>query len=183
MYGCESWTTKKGEHQRTDAFKLWCHRRLLCIPWTARISNQSILKEINPELEVLPTHWKDWFWSWSSKTLATWWKELTHWKRPWCWERLRARGEEGNRGWNGSMASLTQWTWVWANCGQSWRTEKPGVLQSMELQRVGHNLVTEQQQRAPISGLPGGTARKDSLCESPVCSEHSTQVWLKGSDG
>ena len=65
----------------------------------------------------LNIHWKDWCWSWSSNTLATWCKEPTHWKRPWCWERLRA--EEGDdRGWDGWMASLTQWTWVWANSGR-----------------------------------------------------------------
>ena len=89
MYGYKSWTIKKAEHQRIDAFKLWCWRRLLRVPWTAKRSNQSILKETNPEY-----HWKDCYWRWSSKTLATWCKELTHWKRPWCWEKLRRR-----RGW------------------------------------------------------------------------------------
>ena len=59
--------------------------------------------------------WKDWCWSWSSNTLATWCEELTHWKRPWCWERLRAWGERGWRGWDGWMASFIQWTWIWAN--------------------------------------------------------------------
>ena len=77
MYGCESWTIKKAEHQRIDAFKLWCWRRLSRIPWLARRSNQSILKEI-----ILNIHWKDW--CWSSNTLVTWCEELTHWKRPWC---------------------------------------------------------------------------------------------------
>jgi len=86
--------------------------------------------------------WKDW---WSFNTLATWCEELTHWKRPWCWKRLRA-GEGGNRGWDGWKALLTQWTWVCANHGRWWRTGRPGVLQSMGLQRVGHDLVTEQQQ-------------------------------------
>ena len=75
-------------------------------------------------------------------TLATWW-ELTHWKRPWCWARLKA-GEEGyDRGWDGWMASLTRWTWVWASSGSWWRTGKPGMLQSMGLQKVGHDWVTE----------------------------------------
>ena len=106
MYGCESWTIKKAEHQRIDAFELWCWRRLLRVPWTARRSNQSILKEISPDV-----HWKDWCWSWNSNTLATWCEELTHLTRPWCWERLRAGGEGDNRGWDGWMASLTQWTW------------------------------------------------------------------------
>ena len=105
MYGCESWTIKKPEHRRIYAFELWCWRRLLRVPWNARRSNQSILKEISPGC-----HWKDWCRSWNPNTLATWWEELIHWKRPWCWERLRARGEGSNRGWDGWMASLTQWT-------------------------------------------------------------------------
>ena len=104
MYGCESWTIKKAECRRIDTFELWCWRRLLTVPWTVRRSNQSILKEISPEcsLEVL-------MWSWNSNPLATWCKELTHLKRPWCWERLKAGGEGDNRGWDGWMASPTQW--------------------------------------------------------------------------
>ena len=92
MYGCESWTVKKAEHQRIDAFELWCWRRLLRVPWTAKRSNQSIIKEISPE------YWKDWRWSWSSSTLATWYEELSHWRRSWCWERLKAGGEGNDRG-------------------------------------------------------------------------------------
>ena len=91
MYGCESWTIKKAELQRIDAFEWWCWRRLLRVPWTARRSNQSILKEIR----TLGVHWKDWCWSWNFNTLATWCEESTHWKRPWCWERLKA-GVEGD---------------------------------------------------------------------------------------
>ena len=64
---------------------------------------------------TLNIHWKDWCWSWSSKTFATWCKELTHWKRPWCWERLKERGEGNNRGWDDWMTLPTQWTWVWTN--------------------------------------------------------------------
>ena len=126
MYRCESWTIKKAEHQRIDAFEPWRWRRLLRVLWTARRSNQSILKEINPDI-----HWKDCCWSWSSNTLATWCKEPTHWKRPWCWERLKAGGEGDNRGWDGWMPSLTQWTWVWANARGWWRTGKPGVLHAV----------------------------------------------------
>ena len=92
MYGCENWTMKKAEYQRIDAFELWCWRGLLRVPWIARRSNQSILKEINSKC-----HWKDWCWSWSSNTSATWCKEPTHWKRHWCWERSRVGGEGGNR--------------------------------------------------------------------------------------
>ena len=88
MYGCESWTIKKYEHQTIDAFDLWCWRRLLRVLWTARRSNQSILWR-----SVLGVHWKDWCWSWNSNSLATWCEELTHLKRPWCWEKLMAGGE------------------------------------------------------------------------------------------
>ena len=91
----------------------------------------------------MSVHWKDWCWSWNSNTLATWYKELTHWKRPWCWERLKAGGERDDRGWDGLMASPTRWTWVWVNSGSWWRTGRPGVLQFMGLQRVGHDWMTE----------------------------------------
>ena len=91
---------------------------------------------------VLKIHWKDWCWTWSSNTLATWYEEPTHWERPWCWERLKAGGEGDDRGWDGWMASLTQWTWVWISSGRWW-TGKPGVLQSMGSQRVGHDWATE----------------------------------------
>ena len=90
---------------------------------------------------VLNIHWKDW--CWSSNTLSTWCEELTHWKRPWCWERLRAGGEGDDRVSDGWMASPTQWTWVWISSGSWWWTGKPGVLQSMGSQRVGHDWVTE----------------------------------------
>ena len=131
MYGYESWTIKKAEHQKMDAFTLWCWRKLLRVPWTATRSNQSILKEINPDI-----HWKDWCWRWSSNTWATWCEELTHWKRPWCWERLKA-GEGGDGGWDNWRASPTQWTRVWAKSRRQWRTGKPSMLQLMGLQRAG----------------------------------------------
>ena len=125
----------KKEHQRMNAFELWCWRRLLRVSWTARRSNQSILREISPEysLEGLMLKLK-------LQYLATWWKELTHWKRPWCWERLKA-GEGDDRGWDGWMASLTQWTLE--SSGSWWWTGRPGMLQSMGLQRVKHDWVTE----------------------------------------
>ena len=75
---------------------------------------------------VLGVHWKDWCWSWNSNILATWCEELTHLKRPWCWERLKAGGEGVNRGWDGWMASLTRWTWVWVSSGSWWWTGEPG---------------------------------------------------------
>ena len=138
MYGCESWTIKKVKHQRIDAFELWCWRRLFRVPWTARRSNQSILKEINPEyaLEGLMLKLKLQYFG------HLMWRQ-THWKRPWYWERLKAGGEGDDRGWDGWMASLTPWTWVWASSRSWWWTGKPGVLQFIGLQRVGHYWVTE----------------------------------------
>ena len=107
MNGWESRTIKKDKHWRIDTFELWCWRRLLRVPWTARRSNQSFLN----------IHWKDW--CWSSNTLVTWCEELTQLKRPWSWERLTVR--EGNyRRWDGWMASPTQCTWVWVNSGSCW---------------------------------------------------------------
>ena len=127
MYGCESWTIKKSEHQRIDVFELWCWRRPLWVPWIASRSNQSIQRR-----SVLGVHWKDWCWSWNSNTLATSCKELTHLKIPWCWEELGAGGEGDNRGWDGWMASLTRWTWVCVDSRSWWSTGK-----------VGHNWGTE----------------------------------------
>ena len=139
MFGCESWTVKKAEHQRIDAFELLGWRRLLRVPWTARRSNQSIQRR-----PVLGVYWKDWCWSWNSNTLATSCEKLTHLKRPWCWERLKA-GEGVGRGWDGWMASLTQWTWVWASSRRQWRTGKPGLLQPLGLQRVRHDLANNNE--------------------------------------
>ena len=87
--------------------------------------------------------WKDWCWSWNSSTLATSCKELTHWKRLWCWEGLEAGGEGDDRGWDGWMASPTRWTWVWVNSGSWWWRGRPGVLWFMGSQRVGHDWATE----------------------------------------
>ena len=133
----ESWTIKKVEHRRIDAFELWCWRRLLRVPWTAKRSIQFILKEISPEysLERLMLKLK-------LQYFGTWCEELTHWKRPWCRERLRA-GRGDDRGWNGWMASPTQWTWVWVRPGSWWGTGRPGILLSMGSQRVRHNWATE----------------------------------------
>ena len=138
MYGCESWTVKKAECQRTDAFEPWGWTRLLRVPRTARTSNQSILKEITPgcSLEGLMLRLK-------LQYLAMSWEELTHWKRPSSWEGLGAGGEGDNRGWNAWMASPTRYTWVWVNSGSWWWTGRPGMLQFMGWQRVGHHWVTE----------------------------------------
>ena len=148
MYGCESWAIKKVECWRIDAFELWCWRRLLRVPWTARRSNQSILKEISPEYSLEG--------SWNSSSWATWCEELIHWKRPWCWEELKVGGEGDDRGWDGWMLSLTRWIWVWVNSGSWWWMGRPGVLQSMRSQRVGHNWATEQQEQLKILEMDSG---------------------------
>ena len=138
MYGCESWTIKKVEHQRIDAFELWCWRRLLRVPWTARRSNKSILKEINPEysLEGLMLKLKLQYFGhlmWRTDSLE---KTLMLGK-------IGAGGEGDDRGWDGWMASPTQWTWVWVNSRSWWWTGRPGVLRFMGSQRVGHDWATE----------------------------------------
>ena len=109
MYRYESWIIKKAEHWRFNAFELWCWRRLLRVPWTARRSNQSILKEISPEyslegLMLKPPHANYWL----------------IWKDPDAGKDWRQE-EKGTTGRDGWMASPTQWTWVWANCGRQWR--------------------------------------------------------------
>ena len=121
--GCESWLIKMAKHWRIDAFKLWCWRRHLRVPWTARRSNQSILKEINSEfsLDGLMLKLKLQFFG---HLIIT----PTHWKRSWCWERLRAGGEGDNREWYVWMISPTWWTWVWASSGSWWWTGKLCLL-------------------------------------------------------
>ena len=126
MYGYESWTVKKAECRRIDAFEVWCWRRLLRVPWTARRSNQSILKEISPGCSLEGLMLK----------LKLQYLELTHLKRPWCWERLQAGGEGDNGGWNGWMASPTQWTGVQVKSVNWWWTGRPGVLRFMGLDRT-----------------------------------------------
>ena len=134
MYGCESRTTKKAEHQRINAFELWCWRRLLRVPWTGRRSNQSILKEISLEysleglmLKLILQYSGHLMWrtDWLEKTLML--------------GEIEAGGEGDDRGWDGWMSSPTQWTWVWVNFGSWWWTGKPGMLQSKGSQRVRHN--------------------------------------------
>ena len=133
-YGCESWTIKKAERQRIDAFGLWCCIRLLRVPWTARRSNQSILKEISPEysLEGLMLKLKLQYFEHLMGRIGSLEKTLMLGK-------LKVGGEGDGRGWDGWMTSLTNWTWIWANSRSWWWTGRPGVLQSMGLQGVGHN--------------------------------------------
>ena len=120
---------------------------------------------------VLGVHWKDWCWSWNSNTLPTWCKEMTHWKRHWCWERLRAGGEGDDRGWDGCMASLTQWTWVWMDSGSWWWTGRPGVLWFMGSQRIGHDWVTELNWLKTNLFLRGNTGARESYWQSLLPSQ------------
>ena len=139
MYGCKSCTIKRNECWRIDAFKLWCWRRLLWVPWTARRSTQSILKEISPEysLEGLMPKLKLQYFGhlmWRADSL----------KRPWSWERLKAGGDGDGRGRDGWMASLTQWTWISASSVRWWRTGSLVCCSSWSC-RVRHNWVTGEQ--------------------------------------
>ena len=138
MYGCASWTIKKAECGRTDVLNYGIGRRFFRVPWTARRSNQSILKEISPEysLEGLMLKLKL-----QSLGHLMWRTDSS--ERPWCWERLKAGREGDDRGWDGLMASPTQCTWVWASSRSWWWTGKPGVLQFMRSQRVRHDWATE----------------------------------------
>ena len=139
MYRCKSWTIKKAEHRRIDAFELWCCRRLLRVPWTAKRSNQSILKAISPEcsLEGLMLKLKLQYFGHLMQRTDSFEKNL-------MLGNIVGRGEEDNRGWDGWMASPTRWTWVWVNSGNWWWTGRPGVLRFMGSQRVGHDWATEQ---------------------------------------
>ena len=128
---------KKAEHCIIEDFKLWYWRLWESLVQQGDPTSQSWRKS------VLNVHWKDWCWSWSSNTLATLCKELTHWKRPWCWERLRAGKEGADRGWGSRMASPTRWTWVWVISGSRWWTGRPGMLRFMGSQRVRHDWATE----------------------------------------
>ena len=138
MYECESWTIKKAECWRVDAFELWCWRRLLRALWTARRSNQSILKETRPgcSLEGLMLKLKLQYFGHLMRRADSFEKTLMLGK-------IEGRGEGDNRGWDGWMASQTQWTWVWVDSGSWWWTGSPGVLQFTESLRVGHDWVTE----------------------------------------
>ena len=138
MYGCESWTVKKAERWRIDAFELQCWRRVLRIPWTARRSNQSILKEINPEysLEGLMLKLKFQYFGHLMQRTDSFEKTMMLGK-------IGGRGGGDGRGWDGWMASLTQRIWVWVGSCSWWWTGKPGMLPSTGLQRVRHDWVTE----------------------------------------
>ena len=138
MYGCESWTVKKAERRRIDAFELWCWRRLLRVPWTARRSNQSILKEISPGIsfEGMMLQLKLQYFGHLMQRVDSLEKTL-------MLGGIGGKREGDDRGWDGWMASLTRWTWVWVNSRSWWWTGRPGVLWFMGSQRVGHDWATE----------------------------------------
>ena len=146
MYGCESWTVKKAERQRIYAFELWCWRRLLRDPWTARRSNQSILKEISPgcSLEGMMLKLKLQYFGHLMQRVDSLEKTLM----------LGGIGDD--RRWDGWMASPTRWTWVWVNSGSWWQTGRPGVLWFMGSQRVGHDWATELNWTKLVETLPMG---------------------------
>ena len=131
-------TIKKAKCWRIDAVELWCWRDSWESPGLQGDPTSPSWRR-----SALGVHWKDWCWSWTCNTLVTWFKGLTHLKTPWCWERLRAGGEGDIRGWDGGMASPTQWTWVWVSSRSWWWTGKPGVLRFMGSQRVRHDWATE----------------------------------------
>ena len=139
MYGCENWTVKKADHWKIDASELWCWRRLLRVPWTARRSNQSILKEISPgcSLEGLMLKLKLQYFG------HLMWRVDSLEKTLMLGGTGGAGGEGYDRGWDGWMVSPTRWAWVWVNSGSLWWTGRPGMLRFMGSQRVGHDWVTE----------------------------------------
>ena len=137
IYGCESWTIKKAEHWRIDAFELWFWRRLLRVPWTAGRFNQSILKEISPEYSLKGLMLKLKLQYLGYLMWRTGKDQLFSLEKTLMLGKMKAGGEGHSRGWDGWMASLTQWTWVWASSRRWWWTVKPLVLQSMGSQRVG----------------------------------------------
>ena len=136
MYGCESWTIKKAKHRRIDAFELWCWRRLLRVPWSARRSNLSILKEISPgcSLEGLMLKLKLQYFGHLMQRADSLEKTLM---------LGEIEGEGDDREWDGWMALLTRCTWVWVDFGSWWWTRRPGVLWLMGSQRVRHDWATE----------------------------------------
>ena len=159
MYGCESWTIKKAENQRIDAFKLWCWRRLLRVPWIARRSNQSILKEINPEYSL------------EGLMLKLKLQLPPDMKRPWCWERLRSK-EGSDRGWDGWMTSLTQWThmslsklWEIVKDREAWDAAVHGVSKSQTQFGNWTNCCTREDQDTLVTCLSVKKKRKDKISQ------------------
>ena len=162
MYSCESWTIKKAECWRLYAFELWCWSRLLKVPWTARRSNQTFLKEINPEYAVEGL---------DAEASIIWPFDANSWligKDPDARKIESTRKKEGDRAWGGWMALLMQWIWTWANSRRWWGPGKPGVLQSIGLWRISHDLATEQ--RATAIHFSRGSSQLKSKPRHLYCS-------------
>ena len=161
MYGWESWTIKKAEHQRIDTLEVWCWRRSLRVPWAAKRSNQSILKKVNSEysLEGLVLKLKLQYFGHLTQRVVSLEKTLMLGK-------IEGRRGRGYRGWDGWMASLSQWTWVWTNSRRWWKTRKPGVLQSVGLQRwtwLGDRTTPGSRLLRLLYLLPGNTFRQADI--------------------
>ena len=124
------------DHKESWVPKNWCFGTVVLEKTLERPLDCKEIKPVSPGKSVLNIHWKDWCWSWSCSTLATWCEDLTHRKRPWSWERLKAGGEEDDRGWDGCMASMIPWTCL---SKLQWWTGRPGVLWSMGSQVVGRD--------------------------------------------
>ena len=146
MYSVQCWNWEgfpNYDHKEGWALVNWCFLTVVLEKTLESPLDSKEIKPANPKGNQLYIHWKDWCWSGSSNSLATWCKELTHWKRLWCWEKLKAGREGGDRGWDGWMASPTQWTWVWVDSGNWWWTGRLGVLRFMGSQRVRYDWATE----------------------------------------
>ena len=153
------------DYKESWAPKNWCFRTVVLEKTLETLRLQWDQTSQPSRKSVLNIHWKDCCWSWNCNILATWCEELTHWKRPWAWERLKVGGEANNRGWDGWMASPTWWTWVWANSRRWWRTGKPGVLQS-----VGSQSRTQ---------LSNWTEKSDWSALLPILPSHDDYTWTE----
>ena len=144
------------DHKESLMPKNWCFCTVVLEKTLENLLDSKDIKPVNPKgNKSWILIWRDWCWSWSSNTLATWWEELSHWKRPWFWERLKV-GEGDDRGWDGWMVPPTWWTWVWVSSGSWWWTGRPGVLQSMRSQRDTTeqlNWLTETESLARLKNL------------------------------
>ena len=131
------------DYKESWELKNWCFWTLMLEKTLESPLDSKEIQPVHPKGNQSGIHWKNWCWSWNSITLATLCEELTHLKRSWCWEILKAGGERDSRGWDGWMASPTQWAWVFINSGSWWWTGRHGMLQSMGSQRVGQGGATE----------------------------------------
>ena len=158
-------TSLTNDHKEGWAPKKW-NFQMVVLEKTLESSLNSKIKPVSPKGNQSWIFIRITIWSWSSNTLDTLCDKPTYYKRPWCWKRLRA-GEVDDRGWDGWMASLTQWTWVWANCRRRWRIGKPAMLQSMGFQRVGHDWVTKQQQNETANSMKNENYQSSLMKEEP----------------